>query len=170
VRCDGEVWRLLHFRVDFDQNRTGGVKMDEVKRGPGRPRKYPVGYVKPKKPVGRPRKHPKKEPKVIPVDPDVQRVINGADQVEKKIGVSREEYQPEGEKKFDSAMDFLGSVMNDDCMDIKHRLDAAKSILPYQQKKLGDLGKKEAKEVEAAEVAKGRFAPVAPPKLIVNNN
>jgi phage terminase small subunit len=141
--------------------------MDELKRGPGRPRKYPEGYVKPKKPVGRPRKHPKKEPKVIPADPDVQRVISGADQVEKKIGVSREEYQPEGEKKFDSAMDFLGSVMNDDCMDIRHRLEAAKSILPYQQKKLGDLGKKEAKQAEAEKVAGGKFAAAARPPFFI---
>jgi phage terminase small subunit len=43
------------------------------------------------------------------------------------------------------------------------QMDAARSLLPFQHRKLGEAGKKEQRNENAAKVA-GRFAP-APPRL-----
>ena len=45
---------------------------------------------------------------------------------------------------------------------------ALTALLPYVHTKKGDGGKKEQQQAAAEKVA-GRFAPAAPPKLVVNN-
>jgi phage terminase small subunit len=44
------------------------------------------------------------------------------------------------------------------------RMDAAKALMPYRHKKVGEAGKKEAKQEAARKVA-GKFAAGAPPRL-----
>lgn len=58
---------------------------------------------------------------------------------------------------------FLMAVMNDIATDIKLRTDAAKALMPFEHQKLGEGGKKDAKNEAAKKVAAGRFATAAPP-------
>lgn len=60
---------------------------------------------------------------------------------------------------------FLESIMDNNLVDIRIRTDAAKSLMPYVYRKLGELGKKEAKEEEAKE-AQERFAPRPAPRAV----
>jgi len=60
---------------------------------------------------------------------------------------------------------FLLAAMNDDALDTKQRIEAAKALMPFMHKRLGEGGKKEQKDAEAKKVA-GRFTPAAPPKLV----
>lgn len=59
---------------------------------------------------------------------------------------------------------FLLAAMNDSKMEDKLRVDAAKALMPFMHKKLGEGGKKEAREDEAKKVA-SRFPAAAPPRL-----
>lgn len=52
---------------------------------------------------------------------------------------------------------FLKAVMNEPMVDIKQRVDAAKSLMPFEHKKLGEGGKKDEKEAAAKKAATGRF-------------
>jgi phage terminase small subunit len=61
--------------------------------------------------------------------------------------------------------DFLRAVMNDSMTDAKVRVDAAKALMPYEHTRLGEGGKKEAKQQAAQEVGAGKFAASAPPPL-----
>ena len=59
---------------------------------------------------------------------------------------------------------FLESVIGNVNVDLAARMDAAKALLPYRHKKVGEAGKKEEKQAAAEKVA-GRFGAAAPPKL-----
>lgn len=63
---------------------------------------------------------------------------------------------------------FLLALMNDNEADIKTRADAAKALMPFVHAKLGEGGKKEAKQTSAEKAAAGKFAPSAAPKLVAN--
>lgn len=79
----------------------------------------------------------------------------------------------EGKPAFDLAValqhqdpkNFLLAAMNDVALDSKQRIDAAKALMPFVHKKLGEGGKKEQEQDAAAKVA-GRFAAAAPPRLV----
>ncbi len=58
---------------------------------------------------------------------------------------------------------FLERVMAGHIEPTPVQMDAARSLLPFQHAKLGEIGKKEQRKGEAEKVA-GRFAP-APPRL-----
>ena len=60
---------------------------------------------------------------------------------------------------------FLLAAMNDVELDPKQRIDAAKALMPFVHKKLGEGGKKEQEHAAAAKVA-GRFTAAAPPRLV----
>jgi phage terminase small subunit len=60
---------------------------------------------------------------------------------------------------------FLTIAMNDQALDAKSRIDAAKALLPFTHKKLGETGKKE-QQSENAQKASGRFGAAPPPKLV----
>ncbi|MBH9725125.1 terminase small subunit [Burkholderia contaminans] len=62
---------------------------------------------------------------------------------------------------------FLLAAMNDSRTEPKLRIDAAKALMPFVHKKLGEGGKKE-QNAEAAKKAASRFAPAAPPRLVAN--
>jgi phage terminase small subunit len=66
--------------------------------------------------------------------------------------------------EYSDPMQFLRDQMNDDELDIRQRLDAAKALMPYVHPKLGEGGKKN-QTAEAAKKVAIRFAPAAPPKL-----
>ena len=66
-------------------------------------------------------------------------------------------------------MVFLKAAMNDPSLDPKLRIDAAKAMLPFTHKKLGEGGKKDEKQVAAAKVSKGRFSSGKPPLRVVGS-
>ena len=71
-------------------------------------------------------------------------------------------------KTLDS-LEYLLQVMADCKIDTSLRVRAAIAAAQYQHLKSGDGGLKD-KRVKAAEkVAKGKFAPAMPPRLVVNN-
>jgi phage terminase small subunit len=62
---------------------------------------------------------------------------------------------------------FLLAVMSDKDTDPRLRMDAAKALMPFMHIKLGEGGKKTAKEDAAKKVGQGKFAAaVAPLKLV----
>jgi phage terminase small subunit len=64
------------------------------------------------------------------------------------------------------SLQFLLDMVNDTNLDIKLRVDAAKAVLPYTHRKLGETGKKEDKSERAGKVSKGRFKPGSSPKIV----
>lgn len=60
---------------------------------------------------------------------------------------------------------FLLAAMNDLELEPRQRIEAAKTLMPFMHKKLGEGGKKE-QQGEAARKVASRFAPAAPPKLV----
>jgi phage terminase small subunit len=52
---------------------------------------------------------------------------------------------------------FLTVAMNDTALDAKLRIDAAKALLPFTHKKLGEGGKKEEKQEAAEKASTGKF-------------
>jgi len=66
-----------------------------------------------------------------------------------------------------SAKEFLEDVINNSKYDPITQVNAAKALMPYQEKKAADTGgKKQAQAGQAAEVTRGKFAPGAPPKIV----
>jgi phage terminase small subunit len=54
-------------------------------------------------------------------------------------------------------VEFLTKVMNEPAADLRLRIDAAKAMLPFKHKKLGEGGKKDEKDAAAQKAATGRF-------------
>lgn len=63
---------------------------------------------------------------------------------------------------------FLLAAMNDNLLEPKLRIDAAKALMPFEFAKKGEGGKKE-QQADAAKKVASRFAPGAPPKLAASN-
>jgi phage terminase small subunit len=66
----------------------------------------------------------------------------------------------------DDPVEFLTKVMNEPAADLRLRMDAAKAMLPFKHKKLGEGGKKDIKADAAKTAGAGKFSPTAPPKLV----
>jgi len=102
-------------------------------------------------------------------DPDVLAEIVRKDHVEQAKSKAKTEGKPlnlpDLSKMYSDPKDFLKALMNDAGEDMKLRMDAAKTLMPFVHQRKGEGGKKEAKQ-EAAEKAASRFAPSAPPKLV----
>lgn len=64
---------------------------------------------------------------------------------------------------------YLRSVIADDTIDVKLRVEASKVLLTAQTRVAAEKGKKEQQLEVAKQVAAGKFAPKGPPKLVVNN-
>lgn len=64
----------------------------------------------------------------------------------------------------DDPKEFLRRVMNNDGVDLKVRLDAAKKLIDFTHKKPGEAGKKEERNDAAKKIA-GGFVANQPPKL-----
>lgn len=67
--------------------------------------------------------------------------------------------------QYDDPLDFLLTVMNDPAASRAERMRAAITVAQYRHAKKGERGKKEQRRDAAHQVAGGRFAPGAPPKL-----
>ena len=63
-------------------------------------------------------------------------------------------------------VEFLTKVMNEPAADLRLRIDAAKAMLPFKHKKLGEGGKKDLKDDAAKAAGAGKFSQTAPPKLV----
>jgi phage terminase small subunit len=79
---------------------------------------------------------------------------------------------PESIKRFVTALDFAMDVVNDPDQPLDARVRLAIAAMPFQHPKLEatGAGKKEERQKKAEVAATGRFAPAAPPKLVVNND
>lgn len=87
----------------------------------------------------------------------------------------REQDKPEIEKKADQInksklkyldpLDFLRDVMNNEVEDPKLRVDAAKAMMPYIHTKLGESGKKEAKQQKALNASASKYGVANAPRL-----
>ena len=64
---------------------------------------------------------------------------------------------------------FLTALMNDSAADIKLRADAANALLNAELRSQEAKGKKEERNDAAKKASTNKFAPSAPPKLVVNN-
>jgi phage terminase small subunit len=65
-------------------------------------------------------------------------------------------------------LEFLLSVMNDNEVEDRLRIDAAKTAAQYIHHKKGEGGKKEQQQDDAKKAAGGRFAAVQAPKLVAS--
>lgn len=74
-------------------------------------------------------------------------------------------------RRFETALDFAMAVINDPDANQDAKIRLAIAAMPFQHPKLeaAAAGKKEQRQEKANEVAKGKFASPAPPKLIVDN-
>ncbi len=96
------------------------------------------------------------------------RAVNPADSMPELVG--QEDLPPvETPPQFDDPIAVMKLIMSDNILvDPKLSLEAAAKLAPYVCKKMGDTGKKEAKDAAAKKVA-SKFSGMAPPQLIVNN-
>lgn len=85
----------------------------------------------------------------------------------KAVPKKETEVKPEEVRIFGDPESFLLNVMNDSKMEIRHRLSAASSLMPYHHAKKGEIGKKEREENKAKELAKeSKFATPKPPAVV----
>lgn len=107
-------------------------------------------------------------------DPDVVKEVARKEHIEQAKAEAKEQGKtlnlPDLSKMYSDPKDFLKAVMNDNGEDLRYRVDAAKTLMPYMHERKGEGGKKEARQAAAERVAEGgRLAPKAPPKLKVIN-
>lgn len=68
----------------------------------------------------------------------------------------------------DDPVKFLKSLMNHPHVDARLRLGAAVALMPFIHPKIGEVGKKDAKQDAASKAALGKFTPSTPPLKLVN--
>lgn len=102
-------------------------------------------------------------------DPDVLAALERRE----KVNQAKEQAKAEGKtlnltdlsKMFSDPKDFLKALMNDPGEDMKLRVDAAKTLMPYTHERKGEAGKKVARDEAARQAASsGRFAVPEPPR------
>lgn len=105
-------------------------------------------------------------------DPDVIAEIARKDHIEQAKLEAKESGKslnlPDLSLMYRDPKDFLSAVMNDAGEDLRYRMEAAKTLMPYMHERKGEAGKKEAKQKAAEKVAR-RFSPIPAPKLAVAN-
>ncbi len=70
-------------------------------------------------------------------------------------------------QKAQKPLEHLLAVMHDETKDDALRLRAAIAAAQYVHAKRDDGGKKEERQAKAEEIAKGKLAPAAPPRLAI---
>ena len=60
----------------------------------------------------------------------------------------------------------MEGVVNNKTIDVITRVNAAKALLPYQEKRTDKTGKKQDKANAAKEAGKGRFGAMSGPKIV----
>lgn len=85
-----------------------------------------------------------------------------------KGGDAPEEEQPEvALTHTDDPKAFLTELMNADGVDMRMRLEAAKTLMPYSHGKVADQGKKDQKAEAAKEAGKGKYQKGRAPLTVV---
>jgi hypothetical protein len=82
-------------------------------------------------------------------------------------GAGRKPKQPTPTKHNDP-LDFLRAVWKGELQASPNQVKAASAALPFIHPRQGEGGKKNKRQAEAEKVA-SRFAPAAPPRLVVKN-
>jgi len=95
-------------------------------------------------------------------DPDVKAYLEQRRQPPASAGARALSAPGPGDEAFDipptaDPVEFLTKVMNEPAADLRLRIDAAKAMLPFKHKKLGEGGKKDEKEAAAKAAGTGRF-------------
>lgn len=92
-------------------------------------------------------------------DPDVLAELARKDHVEQAKAEAKAQGKainlPDLGKMYSDPKDFLKALMNDPSEDMKLRVEAAKTLMPFIHGKVADQGKKEAKQEEAEKAAAG---------------
>ncbi|WP_212568060.1 terminase small subunit, partial [Pseudomonas aeruginosa] len=83
-------------------------------------------------------------------------------EVERLANIGKQGQPQRLPSQYDDPLNFLTSLMQDETVDLRLRLEAAKALLPFKHKKKAGVGTKEQRQELAREVA-GRFAPRQPP-------
>ena len=104
-------------------------------------------------------------------DPDVKAYLDQRRQVPATAGSRALAAPGPAAEAFDipptaDPVEFLTKVMNEPAADLRLRIDAAKAMLPFKHKKLGEGGKKDLKDDAAKAAGAGKFSQTAPPKLV----
>lgn len=95
--------------------------------------------------------------------------VSSPEQPENSISEKVETQVIKNRAKFDDPLEVMRRIMNDNIHDDpKLSLEAAAKLAPYVCPKVGEVGKKEAKNA-AAKKAASKFRGISPPKLVVNN-
>jgi phage terminase small subunit len=84
-------------------------------------------------------------------------------------GAGRKPKPPASAPEEMTPLEFLEAVMHGLIDPTQAQLRAAVAAAQYVHPKVGEGGKKEAKEKAATEAGQGRFAPKQAPRLVVNN-
>ena len=95
-------------------------------------------------------------------DPDVKAYLDQRRQAPATAGARMPPAPGPADEAFDipptaDPVEFLTKVMNEPAADLRLRIDAAKAMLPFKHKKLGEGGKKEEKDAAAKAAGGGRF-------------
>jgi phage terminase small subunit len=95
-------------------------------------------------------------------DPDVKAYLDQRRQPPASAGARALPAPGPADEAFDipptaDPVEFLTKVMNEPAADLRLRIDAAKAMLPFKHKKLGEGGKKDEKEAAAKAAGTGRF-------------
>jgi phage terminase small subunit len=104
-------------------------------------------------------------------DPDVKAYLDQRRQAPATAGARVPPAPGPADEAFDipptaDPVEFLTKVMNEPAADLRLRIDAAKAMLPFKHKKLGEGGKKDLKDDAAKAAGAGKFSATAPPKLV----
>lgn len=138
------------------KGRSGGARPNSGGKRPGAGRKPKTAAAKSANRVG-----PQKSTE-LEAQPH-----GGALKREHAPAVDPAEALMDGSKR--EPLEFLELVLNTPGAPLKDRIRAAIAAAQYRHMKRGDGGKKEEAEGKAKKAGAGRFAPKAPPKLVVNN-
>jgi len=95
-------------------------------------------------------------------DPDVKAYLDQRRQPPASAGARALAAPSPADEAFDipptaDPVEFLTKVMNEPAADLRLRIDAAKAMLPFKHKKLGEGGKKDEKDAAAKAAGTGRF-------------
>ena len=95
----------------------------------------------------------------------------GAAGTSKEVRKAERKLAAGGVRGFATALEFAMSVINDPAADMNDKIRLAVAAMPFQHAKLAEKaqGKRAGQVEKAREIAKGRFAPPSPPRLIVDN-
>jgi phage terminase small subunit len=104
-------------------------------------------------------------------DPDVKAYLDQRRQTPATAGARALPAPGPADEAFDipptsDPVEFLTKVMNEPAAELRLRIDAAKAMLPFKHKKLGEGGKKDLKDDAAKAAGAGKFSATAPPKLV----